>query len=132
MSGKVTLHSLHRALCLYLFGDLAKVTDVSQHCALDDGVLGVLPVSLSIEVRVEGVQAFHSGRALLPVPKNQVDPQVQTGTHVVTFQGLKETVEQTKTTQQSNIKKLCSLKTHQGAVLIVITDGQTPSVKLLI
>lgn len=92
------LHSLHRALCLYLFGDLAKVTDVAQHCAPDDGVLGVLPVSLSIEVRVEGVQAFHGGRALLAVPKNQVDPQVQTGTHVVTFQGLKETVEQTKTT----------------------------------
>lgn len=98
ISAKGTLHSHHRALCLHLFGDLAKITDVSQHCAPDDGVLGVLPVPLSVEVRVEGVQAFHSGRASLAIPKNQVDPQVQTGTHVVTFQGLKETVEQTQTT----------------------------------
>lgn len=92
----------HVALCFYLFGNLAKVADVSQHCALDDGVLRVLPASLSIEVRVERVHAFHSSRALLTVPKNQVDPQVEMGTHVVTFQGLRETVQgivaQTKTT----------------------------------
>lgn len=92
----------HLTSSFYLFGNLAKVADVSQDCALDDGVLSILPASLSIEVRVERVHTFYSSRALLPVPENQVDPQVEVGTHVVTFQGLRETVQeivaQTKTT----------------------------------
>ncbi len=78
----------------HLFGNLAKVADISQDCALDDGVLSILPASLSIEVRVERVHTFYSSRALLTVPKNQVDPQVEVGTHVVTFQGLRETVQE--------------------------------------
>lgn len=83
-------HFSHVAWTLYLFGNLTKVADVSQHCALDDGVLKVLPVSLSIEVRVERVDTLYSSGALLPVPKNQVDPQMEVGTHIVTFQDLRD------------------------------------------
>lgn len=76
----------------YLFGNLAKVADVSQDCAFDEGVASIPAAFLSIEVRVERVHAFYCSRTLLPVPKNQVDPQVEVGTHVVTFQGLREIV----------------------------------------
>lgn len=77
-----------------LFGNLAKVADVSLDCALDHGVLCILSASLGIEVRVERVHTFYSSRASLPVPKNQVDPQVEVGTHIFTFQGLRETVQE--------------------------------------
>ena len=68
------LHFIHLAFSLYLFGNLAKIADVSQDCALDEGILIILPASLSIEVRVERVNTFYSSWALLPVPENQVDP----------------------------------------------------------
>lgn len=74
----------------YLFGNLAKVADVSQHNILDDRVFGVLPVSLSVEVRMERVHALDCSGALLLVPENQVDPQVEMGAHVVAFQSLEE------------------------------------------
>lgn len=74
----------------YLFGNLAKVADVSQHNILDDRVFGVLPVSLSIEVRMECVHALDCSGSLLLVAENQVDPQVKMGAHVVAFQSLKE------------------------------------------
>lgn len=89
------------AFFFYLFGNLAKVADVSQDCTLDDGVLSIPPASLSIEVRVECVHTFYSSRTLLPVPKNQIYPQVEVGTHVVTFQGLRETEK--KTVEQTEI-----------------------------
>lgn len=92
----------HLAYYFYLFRNLAEVANVSQDCALDDGVLSIQTASLGIEVRVERVHTLYSTRALLPVPKNQVDPQVEVGTHIVTFQSLRETVQdivtQTKTT----------------------------------
>lgn len=79
----------------YLFGNLAKVADVSEHNILDDGVFGVLPVSLSVEVRVECVHALHRSGSLLLVPENQVDPQVETGAHVVALQRLKGKKQET-------------------------------------
>lgn len=86
----------------YLFGNLAKVADVSQDCAPNDGVLSILMASLGVKVRMERVDAFYSSWTLLPIPKNEVDPQVEVGTHIVTFQGLRQTVQenvaQTKTT----------------------------------
>lgn len=79
------------AICtffFYLLGNLSKVADVSQDGAFDDRVLSILTASLGVEVRVERVHALHSSRTLLPVSKNKVDPQVDVGTHVFTFQGL--------------------------------------------
>lgn len=72
----------------HLLRHLAEVADVSQHRALDDGVRQVLLVPPGVEVRVESVDALHGGGALLAVPKNQVDPQVEVGAHEVTLQGL--------------------------------------------
>lgn len=91
----------HHVYSFYLFGNLAKVADVSQDCAPYEGVLLILPASLGIEVWMECVDTFYSSWTLLPIPKNEVDPQVEVRTHMVTFQGLKQTVEeivaQTKT-----------------------------------
>lgn len=84
------LHFPNLMYSFYLFGNLAKVADISQDCALDEGVLSILPASLSIEVRVERVHTFYGSGALLPVPENQVDPEMEVGTHIVTFQGLRE------------------------------------------
>lgn len=72
----------------HLLGHLAEVADVSQHRALDDGVRQVLLVPPGVEVRMERVDALHGGGALLAVPKNQVDPQVEVGAHKVALQGL--------------------------------------------
>ncbi len=87
--------SLSLTCSFYLSGNLAKVADVAKDCALDDGVFGILPASLSVEIRVKCVHTFYSSRALLPVPENQVYPQVEVGTHIVAFQGLRETVQET-------------------------------------
>lgn len=92
----------HCFLFFYLFGNLAKVADVSQHNILDDGIFGVLPISLSIEVRMECVHALNCSGSLLFVPENQVDPQVEMGAHVVAFQSLKE--KKQETLKQAEIK----------------------------
>lgn len=89
----------------YLFGNLTKVADVSQHHILDDGVLGILPVSLSmsIEVRMECVHALYCSGSLLLVPKNQVDPQVEMGANIVTFQSLEEEMQALKTKTKNKV-----------------------------
>lgn len=78
--------------CPYLLWNLAKVVDISKDCALDEGVFSSLPPSLllGVEVRMEYVDIFHSSRTLLPVPENQVNPQMEMGAHIVTFQGLRK------------------------------------------
>lgn len=68
---------------------MTEVADVSQHGALDDGVLQVLLLPLRVEVRMESVDALHGGGALLAVAENQVDPQVEVGAHEVALQGLR-------------------------------------------
>lgn len=89
----------------HLLGHLTEVADVAQHGAPDDGVRQVLQVPLRVEVRMEGVDALHGGGALLAVPENQVNPQVEVGAHVVAFQGLqgaaaRERGEKTKQTTE--------------------------------
>lgn len=87
----------------YLFGNLAKVADVSQHNIFDDGVFGVLPVSLSIEVRMKCVHALNCSGSLLLVPENQVDPEVEMRAHVVAFQSLKEKKQATLKQAQTKV-----------------------------
>lgn len=81
-----TSHSLFCST--HLFGDLAKVADVSQHCVPYEWVLRIGLAFMDVEVRVESVQTFYSGWTLLLKPKNEVDPLVEVMTHIVTFQGL--------------------------------------------
>lgn len=115
------------ACSFYLLGNLAKVADVSQNCAFNNRVLSILPAFLSIEVRMEGVHTFYSSRALLPVPENQVNPQVEVGTHVVTFQGLRETMQ-----EMYKLPSKVILQNYYTCTVLIITVRATPSVKLLI
>lgn len=78
----------HRSTYFYLFRNLAKVANVSEDCAPYHGVFSILLTSLSVEVRMESVDTFYSSGTLLAVSKNKVDPQVEMGTNIVTFQGL--------------------------------------------
>lgn len=54
-TGNVRILLLPLSSYFYLSGNLAKVADISQDCALDEGVLSILPTSLGIEVWMERV-----------------------------------------------------------------------------
>lgn len=83
-----------RGLISYLFWNLAKVADISQDCGFDEGIFGILSASLGIEVGMECVDTFYCSGTLLPVSKDQVDPQVEVGTDIFAFKGLKQTEQE--------------------------------------
>ena len=74
-----------------LFGDLSKVVDEADGGRLFERVVDVVDVHLSlVEQVVEDVDRLHGRRTLLLVAKDQVDPFVEVGRHVVALQRLKE------------------------------------------
>lgn len=50
---------------------------------------------------MECVHALYRSGSFLLVPKNQVDPQVEMRAHIVTFQSLKEKMQEAKLTKAS-------------------------------
>lgn len=70
----------------HLLGNLAKVVDEPNGGCLLQGVVDVVDVHLAlIEKVVEDVDSVHCCGALLLVAKDQIDPLVQVGAHVVTL-----------------------------------------------
>lgn len=70
----------------YLLWNLPKITNKAQDGALLQWVIHIAQVQLvGIKVWVEGIDGVHRGRALLLVAEDQVYPQVEVCTHIVTL-----------------------------------------------
>lgn len=73
----------------YLFRDLAKVVDEAYGGRLLQRVIYVVDVHLPlVEKMVEDVDSFHGSGALLLIAEDEVNPLMQMGTHIITFQSL--------------------------------------------
>lgn len=91
----------------YLFGDLTKVVDEADGGGLLERVVDVVDVHLAlVEEVVEHVDRLHGWWALLLVAKDEVDPLMQVGAHIVTLQGLGRGTEPKRkgSSKQSGIK----------------------------
>lgn len=72
-----------------LFGDLSKVVDEANGGCFLQWVVDVVDVHLTlVEQVVEDVDCFHGWRTLLLVAKNEVDPFMEVGRHIVALQRL--------------------------------------------
>lgn len=72
-----------------LFGDLSEVVDETDGGRLLEWVVDVVDVHLTLVKQVmENIDCLHGRRALLLVSKNQVDPFVEVGRHIVALQSL--------------------------------------------